>query len=171
MWGSNIIFTGSDLYRYYGVIKVYLSHRGLIVELPSDRGPFLSYILRPFPSTCNNSAVMLEGVEAAYIMGSRYQSSAIDYKHRCTLVHYKYVCDNKGFTLTDITLGGCEFQLTHDVIATKCILNQFPTTIWWFPCKHPQQSFVDAAESLRSARTLPHHSFWRGRSCMTEDSK
>lgn len=40
-WGSNIIFTGSDLYGYYGMIMVSLLDRGSIVGIPmSAKGPF-----------------------------------------------------------------------------------------------------------------------------------
>lgn len=99
---------------------MYLSDRGLMVEIPaSDKEPFRSYILRHFPSTYNNSVVMLEGIETMYIMGSKYKSLAIDYKDRCTLVHNKYVCDNKRLTLRDINLRGCEFQLTHNMTGKK----------------------------------------------------
>lgn len=76
---------------------------------------------------------MLEGLETMYIIGTKFQSAAIDNKERCTLVHNKYVCGNKGFVLRDIVSWGCEFQLTHNMTATKCSFIPIPNDYMVLP--------------------------------------
>lgn len=102
------------MYLYYNVLRVRLSDRGLIIYVPvSTMKPFLSFVIRPFPSAFGDSVVTWDGLETMFILGDRYQGSGIDYKTGCTLVKERYVCDSSVFQLRVVSAGGCELSLVH----------------------------------------------------------